>query len=159
VATLAPPEQGEAEDEAEYPQPFPKTECTEELARIGRMLQQFQSWDLPLMSFRECLGSGSFAYGDTQERKERASKRKFEESLADGPVPECPDRLAIFEGRDEQDLLVVQAPPPKRQRTRMEEIYYILSMGDESPETSDRDSEERGPVHAPEVIQASPQVG
>jgi hypothetical protein len=159
VATLAPTEQGEAEDEAECPQPFRETEYTEELVQIGTMLQQFQSWDLPLMSFRECLGPGTFAFGDSQERKERAPKRKLEDSLADGPLLQCPDRLAVFEGREEQDLLVVQAPPLKRQRTRMEEIYDILSMGEEGSETSDPDSEEKGTDHPLEVLQASPQIG
>jgi hypothetical protein len=167
AAPLA-PEQGETEDVAECPQSPFETTYTEELGRISAMLREFQSWELPLMSYRENIGRGGFTFEGFAEGTERAPKRKLEDLLADDlpnlSEPECTDRLAIVERSDEQDLLEVQAPPSKRQRTRMEEICRILSIGEEYSEASDQESEdakeERGPVYLPEIVpQASTHAG
>jgi hypothetical protein len=109
-------------------------------------------------------GREAFALGGPQERKQQGQKRKLRDSLLDTQEREYSDHLAIFDGRDEQDLLAVQAPPSKKQRTRMEEICHILCIGEEGSEESDRDSEEveegRGLNRSPEgVLQTSALIG
>jgi hypothetical protein len=163
-ATLEPSEQAEVENAVRDPQLLLNTTHKADFVGIGAFPRRFHPWYTPLTTLRQKVEREALALGGFLERKELGQKRKLEDSLEDARERECSDRLAIFDGRDEQDLLAVQAPPSKKQRTRMEEICHILCIGEEGSEESDRDSQEveegRGLNRSPEgVLQTSALIG